>query len=219
MWVAVTVIGRLGRTPCITMRRPGTHSATTDSILVGTPQARIRILTRTPCRIGSSSGRYSITAGSMIDAVDGSARKSNAHGGGTRRVIDSEKLADATRIVCLSLTGPSPDRGNDQNCRSAWHGPARRLEASAAADSASRELVQRSDLRVLPVRPVRIGKLGAGRVQEVTTDLRHRVGVTNTKAAETTDHCWIVRHGTPRRTWTVKVILARLSTLRTELPI
>ena len=36
-WVAVTVIGRLGLTPCITMVRPGTHSATTDSIFVGTP--------------------------------------------------------------------------------------------------------------------------------------------------------------------------------------
>ena len=60
----------------------------------------------------------------MIDAVDGSARKSNAYGGGTRRVIDSEKLADATRLVCLSLTGPSPDRGNDQNCRygRSWYG-------------------------------------------------------------------------------------------------
>lgn len=102
VWIAVTAIGRLGLVPFITMRLPGTHSATTDSIVVGTPHARIRILTRTPTRIGTSSGRYSITAGSMSGAVVGSARKSNANVGGTQRVIVSENRTGRIRTVCCT---------------------------------------------------------------------------------------------------------------------
>jgi hypothetical protein len=77
-WVAIARTGRAGLTFSITILRPGSHSRTTDTAFTGTPHIRNRITLWVPTRIGSWSGVYSRTAGSMTGAVEGSARKSKA---------------------------------------------------------------------------------------------------------------------------------------------
>ena len=133
-WVAIARTGRDGFTFSRTMRRPGSHSLTTDTTCIGRPHILNRIRLRVPSRIGRESGLYSRTAGSITGAVDGSARNANAYSAGTPNRVVSENPGCCTPATLTpgesAAQGRVPDNaGNVVRVGALRAGPGRDLNA------------------------------------------------------------------------------------------